>query len=82
MGIFGTFTGYLANFFLSPRTERGPDAAVPVSAEQVGADAGRAAQLRELLARSEASAAELRRLLDEDESGGAGEAGGTPRRDE
>lgn len=74
VGIFGTFTGYLANFFLSPRRDRRADAAVPVSPEQVGADANRTAQLRALLARTEASAAELRRLLadDPDQPGGPG----------
>jgi hypothetical protein len=68
VGIFGTFTGYLANFFLSPRRKKGvdaPAAAVPVSPEQVGADASHADQLRALLAQTEASAAELRRLLGE-----------------
>ncbi len=67
VGIFGTFTGYLANFFLAPRTRRDGDAGGPVPAGQTGEDAGRAAQLRSLLARTEASAAELRRLLSEEE---------------
>lgn len=66
VGIFGTFTGYLANFFLSPRKSKVGDAstaAVPASPEQAGANAARDAQLRALLAQTEASAAELRRLL-------------------
>lgn len=76
VGIFGTFTGYLANFFLAPRqnqkrdaTASSPsaaDAPIPVSPEQVGASASRDAQLRALLAQTEASAAELRRLLGDD----------------
>lgn len=69
VGIFGTFTGYLANFFLSPRRKQTADAtaaaAAPVSAAQVGADASHDEQLRALLAQTEASAAELRRLLGE-----------------
>ena len=69
VGIFGTFTGYLANFFLSPRRKKATDAPVtsdPVSPEQSGANTDRDAQLRALLAQTEASAAELRRLLGDD----------------
>lgn len=61
VGIFGTFTGYLANFFLS-RRRPAPDAVAPdVTAEPAGRDE----QLRALLAQTEAAVAELRRLLDE-----------------
>lgn len=67
VGIFGTFTGYLANFFLSPRRRSTAAAAAPapVTPEQVGANTSHADQLRTLLAQTEASAAELRRLLGE-----------------
>lgn len=97
VGIFGTFTGYLANFFLRPRAGDAPSSAgaeVPDAAEpasdtdaepssvsQTAASAEASApvpagaapepsptgetleQLRDLLARSEASLAEMRRLL-------------------
>lgn len=60
VGIFGTFTGYLANFFLSPKTkEPAPpvDAADPSTATVEG--------LRRRLEESEAKLAEIRRLLAE-----------------
>ena len=59
VGIFGTFTGYLANFFLSPKPE---DAAAP---ETPGADLSAASveKLRGLLAESEAKIAEIKRML-------------------
>jgi len=60
VGIFGTFTGYLANFFLSPRTK---EPAPPVDA----ADTSTATVegLRRRLEESEAKLAEIRRLLAE-----------------
>ncbi|QKJ19195.1 ion transporter [Microbacterium hominis] len=74
VGIFGTFTGYLANLFLSPASgdDDAPTADAVVFPEQVGADASRAAQLRTLLARSEETVAELQRLLREEREDGAG----------
>jgi voltage-gated potassium channel len=58
VGIFGTFTGYLANFFLSPQKE---NPAPPVDA----ADAGTATveELRLRLEESEAKLTEIRKLL-------------------
>ena len=78
VGIFGTFTGYLANLFLAPR--KGDRADAPEApADQVktsepaetrpaleeGASLPGAARedLRALLARSEANIADMRRLL-------------------
>jgi len=99
VGIFGTFTGYLANFFLAPRRRARPaasdqgdtdgsagetsptdPAAADAHAARVEADAAPvetsvvdAAELRRLLARTEASAAELRRLLEESGDGDLGD---------
>ncbi|MGA7148937.1 MAG: potassium channel family protein [Microbacterium sp.] len=83
VGIFGTFTGYLANLFLAPtKSDEEPDAAAGVSADAgVVAPAVSAAvpaaatteELRELLARSEANLAEMRALLGARE-GGSGSA--------
>ncbi|MCT9820946.1 ion transporter [Microbacterium sp. W1N] len=76
VGIFGTFTGFLANFFLTPRQRAHAAAAEAETTEPaaVGTETDRAAQLQALLAQTEASAAELRRLLEE-ERGGSGSAG-------
>jgi voltage-gated potassium channel len=91
VGIFGTFTGYLANLFLSPRktdetaeAEAGAAAADAVAGASVAAGSESSAdvsgtvptgatldELRTLLARSEASLAEVRLLL-----GGGGAADG------
>jgi len=60
VGIFGTFTGYLANFFLSPKSKepaRPADAADTSTATAEG--------LRRRLEESEAKLAEIRRLLAE-----------------
>lgn len=59
VGIFGTFTGYLANFFLSPKKNPAP----PVDAADTGAATVEGLQLR--LEESEAKLAEIRRLLAE-----------------
>ncbi|KUM33559.1 ion transporter [Arthrobacter sp. EPSL27] len=58
VGIFGTFTGYLANFFLSPRKK---DSAPPVSATDTSASTVEG--LRLSLEESEAKLAEIRKLL-------------------
>lgn len=75
VGIFGTFTGYLANLFLTPKKSKDESdaaAAAPVddsgtaaqAAPAVGASASATTEeLRELLARSEANLAEMRVLL-------------------
>ncbi len=59
VGIFGTFTGYLATVFLAPKS---PDAA---AADSVGAPLSEASveTLRGLLAESEAKMAEIKRML-------------------
>ena len=59
VGIFGTFTGYLANLFLAPKPGDGPEpgqAAVDDTRERV-------AQLRVLLAEQQAAVDELDGLL-------------------
>lgn len=68
VGIFGTFTGYLANLFLAPRKGDGAAATEKgeVDAAPAAAPAGEATidDLRALLARSEANLREMRALLD------------------
>ncbi|HSL36837.1 MAG TPA: ion transporter [Arthrobacter sp.] len=58
VGIFGTFTGYLANFFLSPKKK---DSAPPVYATDTSTAA--VERLRLSLEESEAKLAEIRKLL-------------------
>lgn len=57
VGIFGTFTGYLANFFLAPKKDSGPpvDAADTTPATVAG--------LRQSLEESEAKLAQIRKLI-------------------
>jgi voltage-gated potassium channel len=62
VGIFGTFTGYLANLFLSPSRE--PTAAEPSSAG-VGA-ASKVSQLKGLMAQQQAAVDEIDLLLRSD----------------
>ena len=57
VGIFGTFTGYLANLFLAPkRSKRGSAADIEVAQTQVD-------RLRELMAEQQASLDYIERLL-------------------
>lgn len=65
VGIFGTFTGYLANLFLGPR--RGGDEQQAQETAEETRPGPTADRLRALLAQSEAASAELRRLLAETE---------------
>jgi len=58
VGIFGTFTGYLANLFLSPAKKK-----VPAEAEPTGA--ARLDRLKELMAQQQTEIAEIERLLNE-----------------
>lgn len=55
VGIFGSFTGYLANLFLSPTPRRAADESPAVDATVL--------QLKDLLARQQATMEELDRLL-------------------
>jgi hypothetical protein len=55
VGIFGTFTGYLANVFLGPAKRR--------ETAHGDGDGDASDRLRALIARSEQTTAELRRLL-------------------
>lgn len=58
VGIFGTFTGYLANFFLAPKKK---ESAPPVAAGD--SSAATIEGLRQRLDESEATLAEIRKLL-------------------
>jgi voltage-gated potassium channel len=58
VGIFGTFTGYLANLFLAPRRARVVEALDPEDAE-----VRRQERLRELVAQQQATTAEIEELL-------------------
>jgi hypothetical protein len=66
VGIFGTFTGYLATVFLSPKIS---DQAAPIEPGEVSTEAGpepsatTVAELRSRLGESEAKLAEIRRML-------------------
>jgi len=60
VGIFGTFTGYLANFFLSPKPE---DAGPAPETSGTDLSAASVEKLRGLLAESEANIAEIKRML-------------------
>lgn len=82
VGIFGTFTGYLANLFLAPRKGDGEGDAAAAAAEEAAsptpasaptpAGAATLDQLHDLLARSEADIAEVKQLL---QASGGGEPG-------
>ncbi|MGZ0712736.1 ion transporter (plasmid) [Coraliomargarita sp. W4R53] len=69
VGIFGTFTGYLANAFLGAQAaaDESVDAASAAPADDVEevVDGGRDERVRQLLAQSEEALAELRLLLAE-----------------
>jgi len=60
VGIFGTFTGYLANLFLSPRAEE-PAAEKTQPAADEAQD--RLAQLKQLMAQQQAAIDEIEQLL-------------------
>lgn len=61
VGIFGTFTGYLANLFLAPKRAREVEAPEPEDAEAL-----RQQRLRELVAQQQATTAEIEELLRRD----------------
>lgn len=65
VGIFGTFTGYLANLFLRSRTEEAPPGTGPHHAGATGSGApiGSVAELRDLLERQQAVIAALESRL-------------------
>ncbi|SFR92472.1 voltage-gated potassium channel [Microbacterium sp. cf046] len=60
VGIFGTFTGYLATIFLTPRSE---DVDLPSDVEAVELAKASADDLRALLTASEAKLAQIKQLL-------------------
>jgi voltage-gated potassium channel Kch len=67
VGIFGTFTGYLANLFLSPRKSEKAEAPESPSAATTEAAAGAVTPVADSPARSAATVEELRALLDRSE---------------
>ncbi len=83
VGIFGTFTGYLANLFLGPGTSKPEDASTVPTAAPAEAPAAAPAEvpagtplgdrLAELLAQSERTTAELRLLVADAAPGAAGD---------
>ena len=60
VGIFGTFTGYLANLFLSPSKKDQPEETVPPEPDDPRADLER---LKLLLAQQQAAVEEIERKL-------------------
>jgi len=58
VGIFGTFTGYLANFFLSPRKEPPAEQAPAVDGAPLGLE-----RLKDLVAQQQAAIAELEPMV-------------------
>ena len=58
VGIFGTFTGYLANLFLAPAKEPVGEASSPALDPR-----SRMTRLRELMAQQQAAMDEIDRLL-------------------
>ncbi len=60
VGIFGTFTGYLANFFLSPRKAEEP---AEQSVPELGDPQAKLEQLRQLMAQQQAALDEIERLI-------------------
>ncbi|WP_246159886.1 potassium channel family protein [Microbacterium rhizomatis] len=79
VGIFGTFTGYLANLFLSPRSDdgEGEDAEPLVQSPPVAsvhASSAEVEELRSLLLTSQSELAEIKRLLSPGGGGGPNRA--------
>ena len=62
VGIFGTFTGYLANLFLSPKEEKNPPESTPSSPDDLQI---RLNQLKQLAAQQQTAIKEIERLLQE-----------------
>jgi voltage-gated potassium channel Kch len=75
VGIFGTFTGYLANLFLTPRAEQAEEPGSagepsrPSDGRSVAVPTATMEDLRALLAESESKLTEMRLLLGEPEPG-------------
>jgi hypothetical protein len=63
VGIFGTFTGYLANLFLSPQKEAEAQSAPETTAPAAGDLHARLEQLRQLMAQQQAAINELEQLI-------------------
>jgi Ion transport protein len=65
VGIFGTFTGYLANLFLSPKKEQKPDQDPASTASAADDPKTRLAQIKRMLEAQEQATADLKAKLDE-----------------
>jgi voltage-gated potassium channel len=78
VGIFGTFTGYLANLFLAPRKRAAEPAAESGGAQEPAAGEDALATLRALVAQPETRLTDVERFLAERRGGSAG-AGGPAR---
>jgi hypothetical protein len=69
VGIFGTFTGYLANFFLSPHQAAEEPQPAPVTGDNPLAQL---ALLKQLLAQQQAAIAEIEQMLQRNGAGAMG----------
>ena len=67
VGIFGTFTGYLANLFLAPRSEEAVEPEAETESTAAPASIG---ELRTLLAHAEADLARIKDLVGPDSTAG------------
>jgi hypothetical protein len=65
VGIFGTFTGYLANLFLSPKKEPKPDQEPASTAPAVDEPKARLAEIKRMLEAQEQATADLKAKLEE-----------------
>ena len=63
VGIFGTFTGYLANLFLGPRTDDGGAEPAPADSTAAAPTEATLDEIRSLLTRSEADLESIKHLL-------------------
>jgi voltage-gated potassium channel len=73
VGIFGTFTGYLANLFLTPAPQRASVEDATADASSLDHARARLADLRERLAAQQSEVEEIERLLADERPSGAGE---------
>jgi voltage-gated potassium channel len=72
VGIFGTFTGYLANLFLTPAPQRASVEDATADASSLDHARARLADLRERLAAQQSEVEEIERLLADERPSGAG----------
>jgi voltage-gated potassium channel len=72
VGIFGTFTGYLANLFLTPAPQQASVEDAAADASSLDQARARLADLRERLAAQQSEVEEIERLLADERPSGAG----------